>query len=85
MVEDDDRRARHLLLARYWESALGFWSKDRCRNGMDADVCGDNDRTGTNPKGCHRLYAPRRSWRFIRRWCVASTPAATRRWTATRP
>src|SRR6266478_7282623 len=31
MVEDDDRRARHFLLARYWESALGFWRKDRRR------------------------------------------------------
>src|SRR5262245_34637939 len=31
MVEDDDRRTRRFLLARYWESALGFWRTDRRR------------------------------------------------------
>ena len=32
----------------------------------------------TNPKDRHRR-TPRRSWRFIRRWCVASTTGCSRR------
>ena len=38
----------------------------------------------TNPKGRHRRTPLRRSWRFIRRWCVARTADCSRRASARR-
>jgi hypothetical protein len=61
------RRARQRAPNLTLSDRLLCWIRDRSSSVQDAS------------ESRHSAYAPRRSWRFIRRWCVASTADCSRR------
>src|SRR5438132_10467253 len=68
-----------IVLRRGRHRAPNLTPSDRCSadSGRSSSVQDESERSPS-------AYAPRRSWRGIRRWCAASTAACSRRARAAR-